>query len=252
MKNVFSLDKAKILTDCSQELYGDKMLLLYVLCGTVKITGCGDGTLLCADTVFVASPSDGCSVQATADDRAILISVSGELVKSLSELYGINGDLTAKAPETIELFEEMLQFGCDTRDFDTERSKRAAYAFHKLMLRLGSTPRVYQGVKTAARIKEYLDTHVESKTDLSLLSKTFFMSKTQIYRLFKDEYGVSPIKYLTMRRIELSERLLKNEDLKLSEIAESLSFFDAKQFSKAFSKYKGIPPSEYRKRGCKS
>ena len=73
------------------------------------------------------------------------------------------------------------------------------------------------------------------------------MSKTQIHRLFKEEYGVSPIRYLIDRKIEISKKLLENEGLKISEIAEALSFSDARHFSKTFFRREGLLPSEYRK-----
>ena len=70
---------------------------------------------------------------------------------------------------------------------------------------------------------------------------------TAVILKLMSEYGVSPIRYLIDRKIEISKKLLENEGLKISEIAEALSFSDARHFSKTFFRREGMLPSEYRK-----
>lgn len=253
MKNVFSFTEAKILSG-GEVLSGGGAFLLYGTRGILDIERGGRHTLLSSDEVFFGEPLDGYSSapsDASAGAEAILISVSGELTRSLSELYEIRDSFTVKAPETRELFEELYRLKSSTEDVTSENEAAASLVFHKLMFALSASPGNRRAKRTAVRIREHLDSHVEEKTDLDRLSGIFFMSKTQIYRLFKEEYGVSPIRYLTERKIRLSKKLLQNTELKLSEIAETLSFSDAKHFSKTFFKYTGMLPSEYRKHGCK-
>jgi AraC-like DNA-binding protein len=92
-----------------------------------------------------------------------------------------------------------------------------------------------------------MDTHIEEKITLDTLSKIFFISKTQIFRLFKEEYGLAPMQYFMKEKIELAKKRLLNTALKISEIADALSFSDAKHFAKTFYKYTGMLPSTYRK-----
>ena len=179
--------------------------------------------------------------------HAILLSVSGTLVNNLCLLYGIKDGFSVKAPESLEFFEELRKLPEEKFITEKEINERGVLVFHRLVFVLHKSLGTRLVRRTALRIKDHIDSHVTEKTELETLSRIFFMSKTHLYRLFKDEYGISPIRYLMSRKIELSKKLLKNENLKLSEIAESLSFSDAKHFSKTFLKYEGILPSEYRK-----
>ncbi len=179
---------------------------------------------------------------------AILISVNGEFVKNITQEYNISDGFLVKAPEVPENIEEMREIFESNRYSEEEKKARTALLFHGLIYKLykAATSRLVR--RTALRIKDYIDSHIEEKIELKTLSEVFFMSKTQLFRIFKEEYGVAPIKYLTIRKIELSKKLLKNGNLKISEISDSLSFFDAKHFSKTFLKYEGILPSKYRKK----
>ncbi len=48
-------------------------------------------------------------------------------------------------------------------------------------------------------------------------------------------------------RVEQAKNLLKNSNMKISEIAEIVGYYDQLTFSKMFKKLEGISPSEYRK-----
>ena len=123
------------------------------------------------------------------------------------------------------------------------------YRIHTL-LHLMSEPTGNTGARTkptaVSKIKEYIDTHTDKKITLELLSKQFFISKTQIHRLFTAEYDIPPMKYMLKRKIEVSKELLTDTDMKISEIAESLSFTDSKHYTKTFRAFTGMLPRDYR------
>lgn len=126
-----------------------------------------------------------------------------------------------------------------------------AYLFHTLLRLLrAEIPRlaVKTGVTSVAAIKEYIDSHTEKKITLEKLSKHFFISKTQIHRLFTANYGISPMKYMLKTKIERSKILLVSGNMRISEIAEKLAFTDSKHFTKTFRNFTGILPGEYRKK----
>ena len=126
----------------------------------------------------------------------------------------------------------------------------ALYAFHSLLrsMRSEETRSVGKaGSTSVSAIKEYIDTHIEEKITLELLSRQFFVSKTQIHRLFTAAYGISPMKYMLKSKIEYSKKLLLSTTANISEIAEKLSFTDSKHYTKTFRNFTGMLPSAYRR-----
>ena len=72
-------------------------------------------------------------------------------------------------------------------------------------------------------------------------------SLSSFKRNFKSIYGTSPNKYITSKRLEKSQVLLKSTDLSISEIAYECGFSDVGYFSKVFKGHYQILPSEIRK-----
>ena len=58
------------------------------------------------------------------------------------------------------------------------------------------------------KIKEYLDQNFTSPITLDSLSETVYISKHYLSHLFKEQTGIYPIKYLTLKRIEKACELL--------------------------------------------
>lgn len=73
---------------------------------------------------------------------------------------------------------------------------------------------------------------------------------SQVYfrRLFKEEYGMSPLKYINHLRIKRAKKLLESGYYQVSEVASLSGFEDVKYFSTAFKKSVGISPNAYLKK----
>lgn len=67
-------------------------------------------------------------------------------------------------------------------------------------------------------------------------------------RMFKEYTGVSPAQYQLQQRLLRAKELLTGSPLNISEIAYSLKFENAGQFSTFFKKKEGVTPSEFRER----
>ena len=72
------------------------------------------------------------------------------------------------------------------------------------------------------------------------------MNKFYLSHAFKREYGISPIHYMILRRIEESKYLLAETDLSMSQIAQLLGFSSLSYFSQVFRKTQSMTPMEYR------
>ena len=85
------------------------------------------------------------------------------------------------------------------------------------------------------------------KRDLSIkeIADKSFMSEVYFRKLFKEEYGISPQKYIVNLRIQNAVGLISAGYYSLKEIAYMSGYNDYKYFSVEFKKKMGISPSEY-------
>ena len=95
--------------------------------------------------------------------------------------------------------------------------------------------------------KRYIDTHYQENITLNQLAEISHVSKYHLSHVFTDEYGISPINYLILKRIAEAEHLLKTTDFSLSLISSTTGFSSSSYFAQIFKKQKGISPSEFRK-----
>ena len=85
------------------------------------------------------------------------------------------------------------------------------------------------------------------KSDLSIkeIADKSFMSEVYFRKLFKEEYGVSPQKYIINLRIQNAVGLISVGYYSLKEIAYMSGYNDYKYFSVEFKKIMGVSPSDY-------
>jgi transcriptional regulator GlxA family with amidase domain len=74
------------------------------------------------------------------------------------------------------------------------------------------------------------------------------MSVRHFHRSFLKNYGVTPNKYLQLRRVEMAKEILADPNLSVEEAAERCGFCDVAFFRTVFSRETGLTPSGYRKR----
>ena len=96
------------------------------------------------------------------------------------------------------------------------------------------------------KIKEYLDQNFTSPITLDSLSETVYISKHYLSHLFKEQTGVSPIKYLTSKRMEKAGELLSETELPVSEVSKAVGYENPLYFSQVFKRIYGISPVKYR------
>lgn len=96
------------------------------------------------------------------------------------------------------------------------------------------------------KIKEYLDQNFTSLITLDSLSETVYISKHYLSHLFKEQTGISPIKYLTSKRMEKACELLSETELPVSEVSKAVGYENPLYFSQVFKRVYGISPVKYR------
>ena len=102
-------------------------------------------------------------------------------------------------------------------------------------------------ISDSRRIREALDGALYTSITLDELSERLCISKSNIIRVFKKSYGVTPYEYLMEEKIKAAKLLLGDSRLSVAAIADRLAIRDAHYFSTLFSRRVGMSPSEYRK-----
>ncbi|USD58993.1 helix-turn-helix domain-containing protein [Vibrio sp. SCSIO 43140] len=77
------------------------------------------------------------------------------------------------------------------------------------------------------------------------LAKVAYLSPTQFKKLFKENIGMSVLKYITEQRMEKAKALLTHTDLPVQWVAERVGYSDLSAFSRRFSAHYGMSPREF-------
>lgn len=101
--------------------------------------------------------------------------------------------------------------------------------------------------RECARIRRYIDTNYQDDITLDTLANLAHLNKYYFVHAFTKIYGQSPMNYLTGRRIQVSQDLLKSSDYSISEIARMAGFSSSSYFSQCFRKYCKMTAQAYRK-----
>lgn len=102
------------------------------------------------------------------------------------------------------------------------------------------------GVKPFSRALGMMN-DFSSHYKLSDLASASGVGTAHFTRLFKRYFGKTPIEYTNQIRIEQAKSMLRENDMKIKAIAETVGYSDALYFSRVFKKESGYSPSEYRK-----
>jgi AraC-like DNA-binding protein len=92
------------------------------------------------------------------------------------------------------------------------------------------------------RICEYIESHLDQKIGLEMLAALAGLSTHHFARAFNQSMGIPPHSYLLSRRLERAERMLRETQLPLSEIAAATGFSDQSHLARHFRRRTGMSP----------
>lgn len=93
------------------------------------------------------------------------------------------------------------------------------------------------------RICEYIESHLDEKISLDVLSSMAGLSPYHFARAFRQSLGSPPHGYLLQRRLERVKELMRDSKLPLSEIALATGFSDQSHLARHFRRLTGMSPS---------
>lgn len=103
-------------------------------------------------------------------------------------------------------------------------------------------------VEAVSRMQEYIETHIKEKITLHDLARAAGYSPWHSARIFKDHTGKTPFVYIRELRLTKAALILRDEKVKVLDVALDFVFDTHEGFTRAFSKEFGISPKRYAKR----
>ena len=82
---------------------------------------------------------------------------------------------------------------------------------------------------------------------IEALSKMCNITPEYFRRIFKNIYGVSPVRYINNLKITMAKELLESKMYSVTEAANQAGYDEMSHFSREFKKATGVSPSEYKK-----
>lgn len=120
---------------------------------------------------------------------------------------------------------------------------------YKILSRLiddGYSENLSQSRSPIAEAITFIKKHYTDEISLSDIANEVNMSRFHFSRRFKNEYGYSPHEYIILMRINRAKHLLTTTLDPIKNIAQSVGYSSAANFTNAFTKHVGLSPTEFR------
>jgi len=134
--------------------------------------------------------------------------------------------LEGKSIELIAHMMEQLSSDCrccDDGTIKTSDTERAHHAAHMLVRDLNNPP------------------------DIMEIARSVGLSRTRLFRCFRQTFGLSPFEYLRNHRLQMAMHLLRDGEVNVTQAALMVGYTNLSHFAKAFKVIFGIAPSELRR-----
>lgn len=102
-------------------------------------------------------------------------------------------------------------------------------------------------IEAVKQIHAFLVAHFNEHYTIAELSERCALSPTVLKRCFKGVYGDSVYSYMKRYRLQTAERLLRESDDTVGEIAAQVGYLNPNKFTSAFCAQYGLPPTAYRR-----
>lgn len=103
-----------------------------------------------------------------------------------------------------------------------------------------------QSLDTIYTVKEYIHSNLHCDLSLTALSNVAHLHPSYLSRLFKETTGKNLNRYIVELRMDLAKQLLHGSHEKIQVIAQKTGYVTPQTFNRAFKKFTGVTPNEYR------
>lgn len=98
-----------------------------------------------------------------------------------------------------------------------------------------------------SKILKYIqENYNDSNLNVAMIADQFELNPSYLSRFFKEQTGENLLSYINNYRVERAKELLVNTDKTLVNISLEIGFVNAAALTRAFKKYEGITPGQYK------
>lgn len=97
-----------------------------------------------------------------------------------------------------------------------------------------------------SKIMDYIHKNYKQDIAINTLAEYVGLSYSHVRKIFNDATGENIVNYINNMRIEEAQRLLRQTNMSINDIALSLGYNNKQSFNRFFKKYVSINPGEYR------
>ena len=221
------------------------MALELILAGKAEYRNGRDVLVAGPDMLYVVARGSNVrmSVSGRQPRRKLTLLLRGSALDSIAGSLGFGRDrlLKLSCPRRTEAMMREIERGIA----DSESPEYISAKTYELLLYLSSElSRAPEDLRPAL---EWIAERPYDRISIPGLAAQCGLSESTLRRRFTAEYGMSPIRYLTKRRLTLSRELLKGE-CSLKEIAARCGFPSPLLFTRAFKNCFGETPSACRRK----
>jgi len=136
-------------------------------------------------------------------------------------------------------------------DDNSQKDIMADFALKELLIRLMQTQARSIVEKNIAKNKsrigfavDYIRKNLHQKLSIDSIAKLAYVSKSNFFKMFKDELGTSPNDFILQERINRAKELLAGQ-ISIKETAYQTGFSDTNYFTRVFKQLVGVTPKSY-------
>lgn len=176
--------------------------------------------------------------------KKYFINVTGNLFDKLTEGYKLNGHIYYPNLNIKNELTEIINLSKNQTQDNTEKIIFIITTiFHKMA---ESLKRKNNKNQSAEKMRSFLDMKITEEFNLSQLCNYMFLSESQVIRIFKNEFGITPYAYFMEKKHNFAKNMLLNTNLSIKQIASELHYTDEYYFSNVFKKKEHISPKSFR------
>ena len=105
--------------------------------------------------------------------------------------------------------------------------------------------RLHHQKELAMQVREYLKAHFNEKLTQDDLANKYCISPSRLRVIYKEQMGTTVMSDLTAIRISEAKRMIRENNLTFTQIAEAVGYNNIYYFSTQFKKCTGMTPTEY-------